>query len=67
MDTGEYEFEARCPDCQRVTRIEATIETVLTRRETRGDKISLALVAKTVEHDCGVEQLTVDTATGEIQ
>ncbi|MEZ5119637.1 MAG: hypothetical protein R2686_07015 [Candidatus Nanopelagicales bacterium] len=66
MDTGTFAFDVRCPDCKRVVEIEGTVETVLTRREQRGDKLSLALIAKPVDHDCRVEQLTVDTGTGEV-
>jgi hypothetical protein len=49
-----------------MVQIKGVVETVLTRRETRGDKLGLALIAKAVDHDCSVEQLTVVADTGEV-
>lgn len=66
MDTGEFTFDVQCPDCHRMVQIEGVVETVLTRRETRGDKLGLALIAKAVDHNCSVEQLTVVADTGEV-
>jgi len=65
--TGEFRIATFCPACDQPVTMGAVIDIVLKRPRLGDAALRLAMSSKALPHDCDVDQLTLDTDTGELK